>query len=215
MQSSALLPATHDQDHAYWDGGNYELNMSFDGLREKQWQRLMQCLWDHPLLYGPLEARYIPGSRVTRVPAVPPPPTVTQAQHGQIEIGSIAFGFTLLATRSLFECVSVMIPLGMFAGIKVNGAALRRDNPQLAAIDQTLSAIALAIYDTVPFRLAVIGWERECQIISELCSDPALCAEMVAMGNFFIQDATLRLLNMNGTAHARVRPDLTWAAARL
>ncbi len=213
MESSALLPAIHDEQQAYWNGGNYELNMSFESLRDKQWERVMQTVWTHRLIYGPLTARYIPGGTVTNTAIIIPQPTATQAQHGQIEINAAAYGCNVLATRSLFECVSVLVPLGMFAGIALDGeTAPRRANPQLATLDSVLYEIALAVYDVVPFQVAAIGWERECQIVGELRSDADLRAQFVAEGNFFAREEVLRMLGLRSESYTLVRPGLYWAS---
>ncbi len=214
MQSPTLSLATHDHENLYWNGGNYELNMSFDALRDKQWQRVLQAIWAHPLLHGPLENRYVPGTTAAETAISMPPPTATQTQHGRIRIAGDAVGCDVLATRSLFECVSVLVPLGMFAGITGSGVYVRRLNPQLGTLDQLFSEIALAVYDAVPFRLAVIGWERECQVIAELRSDAAQRDELVALGNFFAPDETLRLLNIHDETYPAPRPTLRWAAAK-
>jgi len=214
VPTPTLIPAHHVHENAYWEGGNYELNMSFDTLRDKQWQRVMQSLWGHRLLYGPLAVRYVPGSDVISTPILVPPPTATQAQHGQIEINSMAFGCNVLATRSLFECVSVLVPLGMFAELARIGD-MRSANPQLAALDQVFYELALAVYDVVPFQLATVGWERECQLVAELRADAKLRTQLIAAGNFFAQEDGLRQMGIAGESYSLTRPTLRFAPVRL
>lgn len=212
MPSDTLTPAAHEQDHLYWEGGNYELNMSFDALRDKQWQRVLQTIWAHPRLYGPLDARYVPGADVNTTLITTPQPTATQTQHGQIAIGSEVAGCDVLATRSLFECVSVLVPLGMFADIILNGGNVRQVNPQLAALDEVFYEIALSVYDAVPFRLAVVGWERECQVPAELRSDAEQRALLIRLGNFLAQESLLQSLHIETGRYELVREGLHWAA---
>ncbi len=209
--SSPLVLASHEQENLFWDGGHYELNMSFEALRDKQWLRVMQAIWGHPNMFGPLETRFVPGGRATETTISIPPPTATQAQHGQILVAPGAVGCDVLATRSLFECVSVLIPLGMFDGIRHGTADPRKDNPALGLIDQVFAAIALAVYDVVPFKLAAIGWERECQVVAELRSDDAARAALVREGNFFAQEEVLRQLNIPMDEYQPVRNGLRWA----
>jgi hypothetical protein len=212
VESTALQPATHAEEHAYWDGGNYELNMSFESLRDKQWERVMQTVWTHHLIYGPLTTRYVPGAAVTRTSIIIPQPTATQAQHGQIEINAIAYGCNVLATRSLFECVSVLVPLGMFAGITLReGESLRRANPQLETLDNLLYEIALAVYEIAPFQVAAIGWERECQVVGELRTDANLRHQFFGEGNFLAREDVLRGLGLRVDTYTLVRPGLYWA----
>jgi hypothetical protein len=210
--SSPLALASHNEETLYWEGGHYELNMSFEALRDKQWLRVMQAIWGHPNMFGPLEHRFIPGGRTIETAIAIPPPTATQAQHGQILVSTSAAGCDVLATRSLFECVSVLVPLGMFDGLQHNTNDPRKDNPSLGLLDDVFAAIALAVYDVVPFKLAALGWERECQVVAELRSDDAARDALVRTGNFFAQDEVLRQLNIPMDSYPPVRNGLRWAA---
>jgi hypothetical protein len=207
--------ASHGNEHLFWEGGHYELNLSFDALRDKQWQRVMQAIWGHNKLRGPSEVRYFPGGRLVETSIAIPPPTATQTQHGQLNVSAGAVGCDVLATRSLFECVSILIPLGMFGGLTLPAPNPRQNNSQLAELDTILSEVALAVYDVVPFRLAAIGWERECQVIAELRSDEYARAALVNQGCFFIQDEVLRMLELPNDNYELMRPGLRWAAAKL
>ena len=44
--SDVLIVAHHQQPASYWEGGHYELNLSYDTLRDRQWQRIMEAVWD-------------------------------------------------------------------------------------------------------------------------------------------------------------------------
>src|SRR5690242_8461062 len=113
--SDTLTLAKHNDLASYWEGGHYELNLSFDTLRDRQWQRVMQTIWSHSALQGPLPERYVPGEEFGELIGIQaPPPTATLTQHGRMKIGEFVIGCDVQATRSLFECVSVLVPLGMF-----------------------------------------------------------------------------------------------------
>src|SRR5438105_4609509 len=113
-----LNVANYASPATYYEGGHYELNMSFEALREKQWQNVLETIWKFPQLNGPLSERYYPGGAISTVaPIQSPPPTVTLTQHGQLQIGEAVVGCDIQATRSLFECVSVMVPVAMFADL--------------------------------------------------------------------------------------------------
>src|SRR5258708_33130073 len=156
-----LTVAAHQDQSSFYEGGHYELNMSFEMLRDKQWQRILEALWQHPMLHGPLEGRYYPGGATPPTSAIQaPPPTATLVQHGQMRIGNLIIGIDVQATRSLFECVSALIPVNMLAGLKAE-PQMRQRHPELAELDNLLCDIALRVYDEVPFKIAAMGFERE------------------------------------------------------
>jgi hypothetical protein len=207
-----LTTAKRSQLSQYWTGGNYELNLSFDSLRDRQWQQLLEALWAHPALNGPLRGRYVPGGPTPdRATPHAPPPTATLTQHGQLAIGNLIVGCDVQATRSLFECVSVLVPLGMFEGI-TGGPNVREHYPGLQALDAILYDIALRIYDQTPYRIAAIGYERECQLLSELRTNGEMRHAFLVMGNWLAQDETLKLLEPDLTPYPEVRPGLRWQA---
>jgi len=100
-----LTLAGHKNPAAYWNGGPYELNLSFEMLRDKQWQRIMQTIWEQPVLHGPLSGRYIPGQPIPeQVPVQTPPPTAAMTQHGVLKVGEVIVGPTF---RRHAPCSSV------------------------------------------------------------------------------------------------------------
>ncbi len=210
MEVNALTLAAHDQDQLYWEGGHYELSMSFDGLRDRQWLRVLQAIWTHPRLHGPLDVRYVPGAEIHPVEIAVPSPTATQTQHGRIDIGVGVVGCDVLATRSLFECISILIPLGMFTGL-TTGGDVRQGNRQLVALDEALYDVALAVYDVAPFSIAAIGLERDCQVSTELQHDPVQRTELVRIGNFLARQSLLQGLQIETTSYQAVQADLLWA----
>lgn len=208
-----LIVASYDTPTAYYEGGHYELNLSFATLRDKQWQRVMEALWQHPSLYGPLAERYTPGGNLSEPLGVQaPPPTATLTQHGQIKVGEAVMGVDVQATRSLFECISILVPIGMFEGL-TPGLNMRQQYPQLQALDDLFCNIALAIYDTSPFKIAAIGYERGCQLPVELNGDAEIRNTFLSTGNFMAQDDVIKAIDTDLSRLSRyeqVRGNLRW-----
>src|SRR5262249_3829815 len=205
-----LTVAAHQDQSSFYEGGHYELNMSFEMLRDKQWQRILEALWQYPMLYGPLEGRYYPGSPTPAASTIqPPPPTATLVQHGQMRIGNLIIGIDAQATRSLFECVSVLVPVNMLAGLKPD-PQMRQRHPELAELDTLLCEIALQVYDVVPFKIAAMGFERECQLPMELRRDVPQRDEFLRAGNFFAQKDVLSALEQDVSRYEEVRANLYW-----
>lgn len=211
-QARTLSVAKHDNSAAFYAGGHYELNLSFEMLRDKQWQRALETLWSDASVYGPLASRYVPGEPVPEQIAVQvPPPTATLVQHGQMKIGESVVGCDVQATRSLFECISVMIPISMFERL-VGSSRLRQEHGELQALDEVLYDLALRIYDEVPFKIAALGYERECQLPLELRSDPQMRHAFLVTGNFLAQDDVLNSLEPDLSRYEQVRANLRWLA---
>ncbi len=208
--TKVLTLAQHSDPAQYWEGGNYELNLSFDMLRDKQWQRILQVVWDDPALFGPLNGRYTPGGEVPeKIDIQVPPPTATLTQHGQIKIGELVVGCDVQATRSLFECVSILVPAGMFEGITASSHT-HQDQPALVALDKVMYDIALRMYDVVPFKIAAIGYERGCQLQVELKSDAVMRHAFLVGGNFLAQDDVLSSIEPDISRYEQIRPNLRW-----
>jgi hypothetical protein len=207
-----LKVADHSHPAAYWEGGNYELNLSFDTLRDRQWQRVIETIWEHPYIYGPLTERYTPGGSVPLQAAIQtPPPTATLTQHGQMKIDEAVIGCDILATRSLFECLSVLIPVGMFDSL-VGSSDMGSQYAELQALNSVLYDLALRVYDAAPFKIAAIGYERGCQLPAELRSNADLCKTFVEAGNALVHDEVLRTLNLPLDPLEQVRAHLRWLA---
>ena len=211
-RAKTLTVAKYDNPSAFYAGGHYELNLSFEMLRDKQWQRALETLWSDVNVYGPLSSRYVPDKPLPEQIAVQaPPPTATMVQHGQVKIGEAVVGCDIQATRSLFECISVMIPVSMFDGL-VGGQRIRQDHAEIQALDEVLYDLALHIYDEVPFKIAALGYERECQLPLELRSDPQLRHAFLVSGNFLAQDEVLNSLEPDLSRYEQVRANLRWLA---
>jgi hypothetical protein len=209
-----LTVARHENERRYWEGGNYELNMSFAILRDQQWSEVMRAIWEHAAIAGPLVERYTPGiTPGGRMAIQVPPPTAALIQHGQLKIGEAIVGCDIQATRSLFECVSVLVPVGMFEGV-AGGAHVRWEYPALEALDEIFYDIALSVYDLVPFQIAAIGYERSCQLASELSSDGELRHNFLVTGNFLAQDDVLLGIEPDLTPYTEVRSHLRWMAPK-
>lgn len=212
---ASLAAANYPQAEQYWEGGHYELNLSFDSLRDKQWQRAIQILWGHTALNGPLASRYSPNEAPPPSAAVVvPPPTATLTQHGQIAIDHFIVGCDVQATRSLFECISVLVPLNMFVGI-VGDPLVRKQHSELSALDAVFYDIALTVYDAAPFKIAAIGYERECQLLAELHSDAQQRHNFLVTGNFLAHEDVLRAIEPDLTPYQEVRPSLYWLGPQL
>lgn len=206
--------ANHADPEAFWQGGEYELNLSYGTLRDIQWGRLMEAIWDHADIEGPFTERYTPG-RATETTAVQTPEqTATWIQYGRLRVADDWVGCAVQATRSLFECVTVQVPLGMFEGlVNEHGAALNTDI-RLDELEHVFQDMALTAFDAVPFELANIGYLCECQLVTELQFDTEKRLQLFANGNFFVRDDIMQLLRTSPTDYPTVRTDLRWASPR-
>ncbi len=207
-----LTLAGHKNPTAYWQSGHYELNLSFDLLRDKQWQRIMQTIWEQPALHGPFDERYTPGEPIPeQIPVQTPPPTAAMTQHGLLKVGEAIVGCDIQATRSLFECVSLLVPIAMFRDLTAS-ANLRQEHPELQTLDDLFYDIALHVYDAMPFKIAAIGYERECQLPSELRNDAQARHAFLVSGNFLAQEDVLASLEPDLSRYQQVRANLRWLA---
>ncbi len=93
--------AAHSDPDAYWRGGDYELNISFDMLRDRQWQNVIQELWRQNNLAGPFAERYIPGRDPRLVDIQVPQPTAAQTEYGGLAV-ELVVGWLPLAGNALF-----------------------------------------------------------------------------------------------------------------
>jgi hypothetical protein len=214
LMTNLLRLASHPTSAKFWEGGNYELNMTFNTLRDKHWMQVMQAVWGHPLINGPLGARYFPDHAPEKGMAIQvPPPTATLNQHGQIAIDGLIVGCDIQATRSLFECVSVLVPVGMFA----DTGNIPHSGQQAFAfpqIDNVFLEIAMAVYQQVPFEVAAIGYERSCQLPSELQNELDLRHNFLVAGNFLIREEVLEQIDPDLSAYQEVRPKLRYLPPR-
>lgn len=199
----ALHLAAHSDSDAYWQGGDYELNITFDTLRDKQWQNVIQALWRLDTLAGPFAGRYIPGSDPQVAAIQVPQPTAAQTQYGALVVDALWVGCRLLVTRSLFECITLQVPLGMFDPPPVK-------SNRIPALEQVYQDIALAVYERAPFDIANMGFQCECKLLAELLANPRQKADFLAAGHFFARDAVLITLGVDPTAYPESRPDLRW-----
>lgn len=209
-----LVVAQHTDPLRYWQGGNYELNLSYSALRDRAWNEVLAAIWNHPLISGPFAQRYSPSGGVNLPIGVQvPPPTATVIQHGHLRLGDQVVGCDIQATRSLFECVSLFVPVGMFAGME-GGLHVRRRHPELNSLDALFHEIALHAYDVVPFDIAVIGYERGCQLLTELSTDGEARHNLLIGGNFMARGEVLRQIEPDLVGYQQPRPDLYWLPPR-
>jgi hypothetical protein len=202
-----LKLATRPADQ-YWGGDQLELNFSFGNLRDYQWKRLLNGLWNYSGMTGPFADRYIP--RQTEPEGVEirlPDPTATLSQYGAYELApNVRVGIEILCTRSLFECVSLLIPLAMFEDLPHDP-----QNPDFQALERTLYDLALYCFKITPFDIAVLGVNRECQLLVEMLDSPSLREQFFKTGNFLAQDESILALKGDPKSFARVLPTLRWA----
>lgn len=188
---------------AVWSGRNFELNMSFATLRDNQWTRLINVLWEDSRLEGPFTNRFIPGEpRPEKVDVQYPAPTATYTQHGLLLLGEKQVGVDILVTRSLFECISMIVPAGMF------GPSI--EDLTLIAVHEAYKALALLVYQTVAFEIASIGWNRDCQLLGELLGDKPTRDKFLRAGNFFAQDGVLKTLGVSANTYMEMMPGIRW-----
>lgn len=204
MNEVTLRPAYHAAPQDYWRGPRYEINMTFASLRDDEWQRVLHAVWGASALSGPLNARYLPNVELAMTAIMVPPPTTALTQHGLIWLQQgIGAGCSVLVTRSLFECISVQIPAGMFEELDVTPGL------RLPALEAVLHELALTIFRQVPFRLATTGWDRGCALETEL-QDPTYAAALAAQGGCFVAEELLTLLPVSEIAWQQAIPGLCW-----
>jgi hypothetical protein len=208
VMSQNLRLATHPDGDAYWSGGEYELNLSFGTLRDKQWQRLVPTIWKHAAISGPFAQRFFPGEPPQTAEIQIPAPDAAQVQYASLQVESLQVGCGVLATRSLFECITLQVPLGMFDGLKVDPGS--KFTLRIEPLDYIYREIALAVFDVVPFDLANIGFQCECRLVAELQIDAKQRLELSISGNFFARDDVLLSLSISPENYPAVRPDLRW-----
>lgn len=207
MNGLALSPARHDRENDLWRGTPYELNLAFGSLRDDQWWRVLTALWETPSLHGPLAARGLPGETKERARIAIPTPTTTFTQYADLILGpDQVVGGSVLVTRSLFECVSIQVPSGMFAGVEVGHL------PRIPRLEAIFYSLALAIYRQAPFECATIGWERGCVLETELAGDVDLRQRLLSQGGVFLPDDRLASLGVEATRHDVALPGLRWIA---
>lgn len=205
--SDDLYLAVHDHPDAYWTGPNYELNLSFDTLRDRQWQRLTDVIWSQPVLAGPFTERYVPGREPQAEAIIVPEPTDARSQYAALWLGENAIGGRVLLTRSLFECATIQVPLSMFAGIAPD---IPEDRLTLPPLDAIYQQMALIVYQAVPFEIANVGCECGCPVLLELLSDSVLRDAVLARGNLIARDRALVMLGQPPENFQAVAPGLRW-----
>jgi hypothetical protein len=215
MTDRNIYLARHREAQAYWQGGNFELNLSFDGLVQRQWQALIDHFWSLDHIEGPFERRYVPHylpPPSTRI--MYPEPTATYTQYGVILLEGQRVGMDVLVTRSLFECFSLMIPVGMFDRLKKTDDATTpfayKDNPTCAVVDAVYKSMAVHLWRHVPFTIASIGWNRECQLVRELQIEDEQRERFFKLGNCLIVDDALRRLEYDPNDYEHALPGLRW-----
>lgn len=209
--------ASHTDAENYWAGGNFELNLSFETLKDDQWRLILDSLWGVEELKGPFESRYVPHQQQPPIRAINyPEPTVAFTQHGGLQLESQIVGVDILVTRSLFEGITLMVPAGMFAGLRPgkNGGFKLKDNLPRRILEEQYRKLALSLYTIVPFSIGSIGFNRECQILSELIFEEDIRKQFFSVGNSFITDRALEKCGGNPEDFELAAPGLRWLPTR-
>lgn len=203
-----MLQIATQGDH--WSGDKLELNMSFDTLRDYQWKRLTKALWEITGITGPYETRYIPGQPEPEKSEIRvPEPTATYSEFGAFEfVSGVRVGIEILITRSLFECVSVVVPLKMFENITPT-----REDTGLLELERVFYTIGITVYQTATFSLATIGINQGCLLLLELLTDTASRDNFIKTGNFLARDDALAALKVQPRLYKEVMPTLRWCPA--
>ena len=176
-------------------------------MRNYQWERSLKALWAYTSISGPISARYHPGEAYPPATAlILPDPTATYSQFGIWEVApNVRAGIEVMVTRSLFECVSVVIPVRMFANVTV-----APDDPGLHALEKLLYDLALYLYQTTTFDIAAIGIDRGCQLLTEFIIDSEARDAFVREGNFLAGDDMLGAIRLEPRNYKEVMPALRW-----
>ena len=206
--------AQHADPIAYWEGGNFELNMSYEMLQGDDWKRVIEALWANKSIDGPLISRFVPGQKIPDTHAIEfPEPTAALTQHGILYVDEQAIGIDVLITRSLFECITLMAPVGMFAnlaaGSKSNPYPLS-DNPARQSLEKTYRELALTLFKVVPFSIASLGWNRECQLLAELTFEEDVLRRFLSTGNSLITTTALQACKVDPFLYEEMLPELRW-----
>lgn len=188
----------------FWSKDRLELNLSFENLKDFQWERLVQALWQHPSVEGPYEQPFIPTQPAPPLSAVKvPQPTDSFALWGSIRPqAGVQVGMEVQMTRSLFECLSIAIPLGMFAADSPSGVQ--------ESVEQFFYNFALELYETTTFSIATLGINRGCQLMLEMLTNARLLRDFLAAGNFLAAEDTLISLRVPPARYLEARPHLRW-----
>ncbi|MBI5931165.1 MAG: hypothetical protein HY862_17780 [Chloroflexi bacterium] len=212
MSARIQIPI-HADPRDFWSGGTYELNLSYDTLRDNQWSRLLESFWSIDGVYGPYIDPYTPRqAEPAREKIRYPAPTDTYSQYGIVSVDGVNIGFEVLVTRSIFEGFSVQLPAGMV----VTTVALA--NPIVAArvreaVEDAYRSVALRMYEAMPFVIGSFDFNGECYLVDELAVDEVAREKFFATGNSLIQDTALRKLGRNPNDYEQVAAGLRWMPA--
>jgi hypothetical protein len=192
----------------FWAGDKLELNLTFDTLKDYQWDRLMKALWSYPAVAGPFEDRCFPGQpEQPKIDIKKAEPTATYGEFGTFEFApGVKAGIEVLVTRSLFECVSILVPLNMFDGVNAEPG-----NEGLQVLEKAFYDLAVKLYETTTYSIGTIGVNRGCTLLMEMITDNAVREEFIKTGNFLARDDSLAALRLQPRLYKEVMPALRWS----
>jgi hypothetical protein len=187
-----------------WSEPQLELNLTFDTLREYQWGRFIKHLWAQERLIGPFPSRFDPAQPPQAISPIVPEPTATLSQYALMRVTlNLQVGVEILLTRSLFECVSILIPLNMFPDPHA-------ESHEVQAARQSLYELALALYEVGAFSIGTLGVGVGLFLLAELMADDSLRSQFIKHGSFFARDDILAVLRLSPEAYPEVKPALRW-----
>jgi hypothetical protein len=201
---SQLQLAYHPTSEEYWQGDVIALHMSGDRLDNEQWKQWVDALWQNDAIGGPLPDRYLPEQTIETGTPVYPERSSSLKQYGALQVDGVWVGVDILITRSLFECITLITPLAMFEATHMAQAQL--------CIEAVYKALAARLYQVVPFSVASLGLNRDCQILTELRLEDELQADFFRVGNALMTDEALAECNRNPANFEKVLPGLRWVS---
>jgi hypothetical protein len=196
---------------------NFELNMSFDMLRENQWSRVLDALWGYGHISGPFSSAASTEDEDLSITTIQyPAPTATYTQPGYLSLGEKVVGIHVLVTRSLFECISVTVAANALDENLADNQStfLKVDTSAVEVMEDTFKRLALYLYEAAPFEIATIGWNRDCQLLAELASDEKARLRLFETGGFLAQGTVLDRLGADEGDFEEVLPGLWWMPSR-
>lgn len=146
-----------------WTGGSYDLGIELGPRNDLSLRRAVDALWSHPDLEGCYLFPDVEPGLQTRIEASAV--SVEQVLHGVARVGKAA----PLACRTIVvrfdggsDWVYFSFPIGSLSHVYDVGAYPIRsgsDTPWKSSVDNWLAELGQRVFDAVPFRLGLVGWD--------------------------------------------------------
>lgn len=146
-----------------WSGGSYDLAIELGPRDDARLRRALQALWSGPDLDGCYESADREPQEQPRL-GVGTLPLETPL-HGIARIGDrapVACRTVIVRFDDGSDWIHVCLPLGSLGHILEVGAFPFDDGGDLSwrhPLDEWLCGLGRRVFDAVPFRLALIGWD--------------------------------------------------------